>query len=467
MIRTAILVLTGNAAASLLSFARNLLIARLIAVEDFGVAATLALVVAVVEMVSALGLQQQIVQARDGDDPRFQAALQGFQVLRGVLSGLALLLLAGPFARFMGVPEVTWGYRALALVPILNALVHFDIYRLSRTMRFGPGLIVGVVPAAVSLLAAWWLAVWLGDWRAMLGSILLQAALAAAISQLVAERSYRLVIDRDIITQSLRFGWPLLVNNALLFLIFNGDRAIVGRELGMESLGIFSMGLTLTLTPTLVLAKSAQSLFLPQLSRIERSTPQGVADFLKVSALTTEAVFAISSVFLIFTVLAGDELISLLLGERYLALSSLIVLLATSQVVRVAKAGISIVAMAQGRTSNAMFANLMRVAVLPLAWIALEQGGDLVSLSWIALAGEVSSYVVAAFLMELHTKGWLHATLQPHLGVVSFLSIVLLYEVDDAGNIMIGPAAGILIGAFGICLWSFKELRRHLLKGSR
>jgi hypothetical protein len=82
MFRSALLILSGNAAASLLLLARNLIIARLIPVADYGVASTFAIAMAVVEMASALGLQQQIVQARNGEDPRFQSALQGFQVLR-------------------------------------------------------------------------------------------------------------------------------------------------------------------------------------------------------------------------------------------------------------------------------------------------------------------------------------------------------------------------------------------------
>ena len=87
-------------------------------------------------------------------------------------------------------------------------------------------------------------------------------------SHLVAERPYRLVFDRGIMARSLRFGWPLLLNGILMFLAFQGDKLIVGRVMGMEALAIFAMGVTLTLTPTLVLAKSVQNMFLPKLSQL-------------------------------------------------------------------------------------------------------------------------------------------------------------------------------------------------------
>ena len=73
MLRKLILIFSGNAAASLMLLARNLLIARLVPVEDYGIAATFAVAMAVVEMASQLGLQQMIIQAQEGDDPKFQA----------------------------------------------------------------------------------------------------------------------------------------------------------------------------------------------------------------------------------------------------------------------------------------------------------------------------------------------------------------------------------------------------------
>ena len=239
MLRSALLILSGNATASLLLLIRNLLVGRLIPVEDYGIAATFAVAMAVVEMASALGLQQQIVQAKDGDDPHFQSALQGFQVLRGVLSGLVLVLIAGPMANFLAIPQVTWAYQLLALVPVLTALTHFDIHRLNRQMVFWPLLLTGAVPALISVLVLWPLAHWFGDWRVMLYSILIQALIGTVVSHILAKRPYRIVLDPAIMRSSLRFGWPLLVNAVLLFFVFQGDRLIVGRLSGMQALAIF------------------------------------------------------------------------------------------------------------------------------------------------------------------------------------------------------------------------------------
>jgi len=119
----------------------------------------------------------------------------------------------------------------------------------------------------------------------MLYGILAHVSLTVITSHLVAERPYYLVFDRNVIGRSLKFGWPILLNAVLLFFVFQGDKMIVGRLLGMENLAIFAIGVTLTLTPTLVIAKSAQNFFLPQLSMVA-STP----GFTEVAGLTLQTI---------------------------------------------------------------------------------------------------------------------------------------------------------------------------------
>ncbi len=462
MLRSAVLILSGNAAAALLLLARNLIIARLIPVADYGIAATFAIAMAVVEMMSALGLQQQIVQAKDGDDPRFQAALQGFQVLRGVIAGAVLYALATPIADFLQVPQAAWAYRLMALVPVLNALVHFDIYRMNRQMQFGPLLLTGAVPALASVLAVWPLSVWYGDYKVMLYAVILQAVLTAVTSHLVATRPYRLLLDRAVMGQSLRFGWPLLVNGILLFAVFQGDKLIVGRELGMEALAIFAMGFTLTLTPTLVMAKSVQNLFLPQLSAALGDAPR----FAHLSAVTLQAVLLLGLSLVMITVLIGAPVVYLLLGDKYLDLLPYLPWLAVMQAVRVFKAGPAIVALALGHTSNAMLSNLGRVLSLPVCWAVAVTSGDLLVIIWVAIAGEVLGQITAILLLRYKSAGGLQGLIWPHAGAAALLvtaGAAVLSDQTPGAPDFAAPWIGLVFALIaGQIIWASGDLRRYI-----
>lgn len=399
MFRKALLLLSGNATAALLTLARNLLLARLIPVEDYGIAATFAVTMAIVEMASALGLQQQIVQAKDGDEPRFQAALQGFQLLRGVLAGLALLALARPIASFLGIPEIAWAYQVLAVMPVLNALAHFDIHRLQRRAIYRPSILTATIPAALSFAAIWPLVLLFGDWRAMLAAIVLQGLGAVVVSHWLAERRYALAFDPAVMRRALRFGLPILGDAVLLFFLFNGEKLIVGRELGMATLGIFAMGVTLTLTPILVAGRTLNNLFLPRLS-LARTEAGADARYQSLASTACE----ITMIFALFMGLGamwlGEPFVHLVLGEKYAPLVPILVLLAVQQGFFFLKYGPAVVALSAGQTENGLAASIPRVLLLPVAWWVTIQTGRLDLLIAVAIAGEIAGLAVAAWLMR-------------------------------------------------------------------
>ena len=455
MLRKALIIFSGNSAAFALLFARNLLVARLIPVADYGIAATFVMAMAVVEMASAFGLQQQIVQSKQGDDPRFQAALQAFQLMRGVAAAAALFVLSGPLARFMGIPEVIWAYQLLAVVPVLNALVHFDIHRLNRHMRFAPMMLTGILPNFGSLLLIWPLAHLFGDWQIMLWAILAQAALMAVTSHLVAERRYLLVWDRAILGEALRFGWPLLINAVLMFLVFQGDKLIVGNVMGMEALAIFSMGVTLTLTPTLVMAVSVRNLFLPRLSQVDRTTVAGRAHFDRLGRAALQVGVLNGSVLVLGAVVFGAGLVHLLLGPKYQGLVPLFTAFAVLHALRVFKSSPGLVALSCGHSSNSMVANIPRVLALPLGWLLMTSGGTMMQLLWLGIAAETVGFLLSMVLLW-RRPGLAFGPLWP-TAVAAVVFLVLCSAPFPAYL----PAWGLPVGAlvtFGLLFASMRDL---------
>lgn len=459
MIRSAFLILSGNMVRSLMLFIRNLLIARLVDVEDYGIAATFAITMAVVEMTSELGLRQLIVQNKGGDDPHMQASLQGFNVLRGFVSGLFMFLIAAPLAAFLGVPEIAWAYQLLALIPIVRSFEHFDIYRFNRAMSFRPMVVSRTLPAVFALASVWPLYHLYGDYRIMLYSILLQWALVVLFSHMVAERPFRIAFDRAIMRMSLKFGWPLLANGVLIFFILQGDKLIVGREMGMATLGVFAMGVTLTLTPALVLSGSLQQFLLPQLSAQQDND----AKFLALGATALQASLLIGTLFTAFVVLAAPYAVHILLGPKYAALLPLLTWFSVQQSIRIFKMSSATIALAKAQTHNAMIANLIRVSVLPGVWYLAARGSSLETIIWLAVLGEFCSYIVSLIILpvardQLWTRLW-----KPLCASAASMSIIAALHRMQATEIVPTPAlilACIILPL--MCLLTMHDLRQFL-----
>ena len=464
MFRSAFLLLSGNASTSLLLLIRNLVIARLISVEDYGVAMTFAIAMSVVEMLSALGMSSQIVQAKQGEDPEFQAALQGFTMLRGLFSCVLLFLTAGLMADFLDVPDLAWAYQLMALSPLIRGFDHFDIFRYKRTMRFGPWMGVGFGSIVVALAVVWPVYLVFPDYRVMLVSLLVQAAAGTAISHILAERPYRVRFDIATWMGSTRFGWPILLNGVLLFAVMQGDRLIAGRFLGLEALGILSMGITLTLTPTLVLERSLHNLFLPLLSAAQNDDKK----FQRLFEVAVEAVLATTLAYLLLMVVGGGFLAVVLLDEKFAALPPLMALLAVQQTLRVFKTGGSVVAMAQGQTANPMISNLIRIASLPLAgWVAI-QGGGLIGVIVVAIVGEAIGFFVSMALVRFRLQVSLRHVILPigasvgTTGIAAYIawnnSLNTAFEFLDRTEMLI------IFGAVIATLLTMIRLRNYIIR---
>jgi O-antigen/teichoic acid export membrane protein len=129
-------------AAALLSLVRNVIIARLISVEDFGIASTFAITMAMVEMASNIAVDRLLVQARDGEEPHLLSTLHSIQAARGLFGAVVLFVIAHPVSLLFGLPEVAWAYQAMAAIPLLRGLANLDMFRRQRDMQFLPFVLV-------------------------------------------------------------------------------------------------------------------------------------------------------------------------------------------------------------------------------------------------------------------------------------------------------------------------------------
>lgn len=396
MINGGMMLVVGNILIALLGLVRNVLIARWLSVEDFGIVGTFAVSMALIEMTSNLALDRLIVQAEDGDTPVLQSTLHTIQALRGCLSAIILFLIAGPLATLFGVPEVAWAYQALAAVPFLRGLAHLDMFRLQRRARFAPSLWVELAAQALATISVVPLALWLNDYSTMLYAILLQQLIFMVMSHVVAERRYQWRWDREIIRRAVRFGWPLLLNGILLFGIFQGDRIVVGSLIGMTALGWFSAAFTLTLVPTQVLAKIQNTFFLPLLSQILDDHKE----FNRLSLVAIQAgMFCGVFLAIVFTIV-GPFVFTFLYGDKYEPALWLLIWLAVMQAVRIAKTGPSIIAISKAVTKNPLIANILRVSMLPIAWIAVSQNAGIEAVVALAIIGEILAFSVSLYLLK-------------------------------------------------------------------
>ncbi|WP_375262438.1 oligosaccharide flippase family protein [Palleronia sp.] len=392
MLMNAAFLLVGHAGTAACLLARNLAVAALVPAADYGVAVSFAIAMALVEMGTQIGVPSQIVRSTRGEEADWLAAVHGFEIARGALAAAVLFLAAGPIATFLGATDAAWAFRTLALAPLIRGFHNADIHRQMRASRHGPVILVGLCPAVLALAVVFPLAFWLGDWRIMLVSLVLQEGVALAVSHVLSRRPYRARFEASAWGEVVRFGWPILLQGVVLFAAFQGDKLLVARGLGLETLGLFAMGMTLTLTPALILARSVQSAFLPLLSRSSCDT---------MAAAPVEAGIVAAAGLSVMGAFCLGPLVLPILGPDFAALGGLLAWLAVEQALRVFRCGATTVALASGRAGVSLRADMVRAVGLVPAAIMLWQGGDLRDVVGIGAAFEAFA-CLAAFVGIRH-----------------------------------------------------------------
>jgi O-antigen/teichoic acid export membrane protein len=376
---------------------RNVVIARLVTPADFGVAATFALTVVLLDMISNLDADKLLIQAEYGSAAGFQRTAQFVRAIRGMLSALVLFLVATPLSHLFGVPDAEWAFRCIALVPLIKGFAHADPVRKQRDLMFRPMIVVEITTSVLGTLFAILLGAALRDYSLMLWVLVAQAALQLVMSHLVAERPYRWAFEPRYLRSIVAFGWPLLVNGLLLFVIFQGDRFVIAsaprlfsaNSYSLSELGLYSVAFTLAMAPTNAIAAVATSLFLPLLSRAQNSQ----AEFQRRYVVCAQVCCLSAALIAIPFIVGGEWLIAKLYGPNYSGAGVLLGWLAVMWALRTVRVAPSLAALAMGDTRNAMISNVARAMALVGVLVAAAWGAPL---TWVAISGLVGELIATA-----------------------------------------------------------------------
>ncbi|MEO0531829.1 MAG: oligosaccharide flippase family protein, partial [Planctomycetota bacterium] len=355
-------------------FVRNIVLARMLLPADFGVGATFALTLTFLELITELGPAKQLVQAKEGGRADWLAVAHAILAARGTIVALAIFAAAGSIAGWLKVPEATAAFQCLALAPFARGFEHLDACWFQRDLKLLRLSLIEALPAVAGLVAAPFAAWALNDYRAFLVVTLISAGGRTLVSHAVAERPYRWSIERPIVLRFLSFGWPLIGNSFVLFLILHGERFLVANWFDLATLGAYSVALSLAFTPAMMTARLHGSVALPMFSRCK----ENAAELRRAVASSSQLVCLAGGLLAMLFVLAGSWMIGVLYSEKYLIAQQVVPWIGALCAVRVARCTPSMLSIALGDTKIPLYSNLARAASFGVAALLLAQGFDVV-----------------------------------------------------------------------------------------
>jgi O-antigen/teichoic acid export membrane protein len=460
----------GQLACQASSFVRNLFIARIISPADFGIAATFAMTLSLMEMLSNVAAEMLLVQSPDGDNPRLQNTAQLLRVGRGAMNAAILLALAVPMSRLFGVPQARWAFECLAIFPLANGFSHLDLSRVQREMRFGPSILVSVGSSVFVTIVAVPLGLWLRNYSVMLWLLVFQVVFTSIGSHLVAERRYGWAWDKGYVKRIFTFGWPLLINGLLMYGIFEGDRLVIGSadrmfarsHFTLADLGVYSVAFALTMAPTQLVANVSTSLFLPILSRAQEDRTEFNQRYL----FSAQIISLVAMMITIPFILGGGWAVDFLYGKKYAAAAGFIGWLAAMWGIRMFRVAPTVAAIANGDTQNAMLGNVARSLALAGMLVVAMLGAGLPWIPVCGFGGELLALAATVWRLERRQGVPAMICLKPFAAFATGTVLAGLGAhagIARSGPVLITLASLVLVGGVILAMFAtFPNLRHDL-----
>jgi O-antigen/teichoic acid export membrane protein len=297
--------------------ATNVVLARLLAPELFGLMLIVNSLRTGIELLSDVGIAQNIVYHKNGNDPDFYNTAWTIQAIRSVLLWLVAVLIAVPVAHFYQspvlafiVPLTAFGMVLGGLTPITRELLQKRL-QIARLNAFE--LVTSIIASAAAILFAYLSPT---IWALVCGGLFASAVTLIGCYFLLPDVSPKFQLSRGYTSEILHFGKWIFVSSVLFFLSANFDRLFLAKAVPLQLLGVYGIARSISEMLGLVVLRLGNQLLFPLLashSHIARD------DLRKQLAPLRAKFLLVAAVAFSFFAATADLPIRLLYDERYQA----------------------------------------------------------------------------------------------------------------------------------------------------
>lgn len=307
---------TSAGGQSILQIVVLIILARLLAPAEFGVASATMVVSGLGIVFSKLGIGQSIIQRATLEPAHIES---GFilSTLLGVALGSMVFLGAGPIADAFRMPQLVPYVQLIALTfPVVGLGIVAESL-LTRELRFRALAVVellsyllgyGVVAVVLALLGYGALALVLGSVaRLALRTALIIYAHPHPVGLRLSPRESR---------EMLYFGGGQTLARIGNFIALEGDNFVAGRWLGAEALGLYSRAYKFAMLPAIVVASALDRVLFPAMARFQHDPIFLWGWFRRGSVGLAIAISPVSAVAFVL----APEIIDVVLGPAWMAM---------------------------------------------------------------------------------------------------------------------------------------------------
>ncbi|MBN1576692.1 MAG: lipopolysaccharide biosynthesis protein [Chitinispirillaceae bacterium] len=256
----------------------NFILINLLLPADFGMVRYVILIVGIASLLNEMGLTTAIVQKEQLDTGSLWSLFL-ISFLWGLMLYAVIFFVAPLLARFFAAAELTRLLRVGALMIPVAGISAVHRAWLRRRMEFGKLALIEMCAAAVSAIGSVILAFnGFGVWALIIGYLLFEGTISMivfAICRIPVAALQRFGALRAL----LFFGMVIIVSRIVDYVLCNAPFVLIGKVIGKEGLGLFSVAYMMALFPQTAINAVLGHVLISTFSRIQTDDKKTAAGF--------------------------------------------------------------------------------------------------------------------------------------------------------------------------------------------
>ena len=366
----------------LIAFVRSVVLARLLAPEDFGLFGMALTIVAAVNALTTIGLDRTIVANKFDTPEELKAHLDtvwSAELIRSLVIALMVSASAFPMSRFYGQPQLKAIIPILGLVSFVQGFQNIGLVILRKQITFARifwyELATNVSGIALTVALA---VVMRNVWALVIG-LLLTAAMGTVLSYVFHAHRPRLAFEKTALSRALSMGKFTLVIAVASFITNMADNVLVGRLLGSGALGNYSLAFNIASAPIVIVVFSLATVFFPAYAEITSDNRKRLEPaFTKVFSISLMIMLTIT----VTLFLLAEDIVHLLFGDRWTTAGTVLRVLALAIPLRGLAQIISTAFWGLNRPKEAAVGRTLEAVVFLAALYPLVTAFGLVGAAW-------------------------------------------------------------------------------------
>jgi O-antigen/teichoic acid export membrane protein len=295
----------------------NVFLARLLAPELFGIMLIVNSLRTGIELLSDVGIGQNIVYHKNGNDPEFYNTAWSIQAIRSVLLWLVALAIAAPVAQFYRSPILVFVVPLTAFSIVIAGFTSVTRELLQKRLQIAKLNMFDTTTLVISS-AAYVLFAYFSPtiWALVFGGLFGSAVTLIGSYFLLPDVTQKFQLSKRYSSEILHFGKWIFVSSLLYFVSTYFDRLYLAKAVPLELLGVYGIARSLSELLGLIVLRIGNYVLFPFIAS-HSEMPRG--ELLKQLSPLRARFLVITSIAFSVMAATADIPIKILYDERYQA----------------------------------------------------------------------------------------------------------------------------------------------------